>query len=254
MSSQSTFPRVQSFFEQPQHYFHKDYHVTVRAEIVREMIPDASGMKILDIGCGDGRVSLQFLRQAASVTLVDVSESMLRLARANVQAEYTDRASFFRGDFMDYNPEISADLVVCLGVLAHVDQVEAAIRKLAALTRVGGYCVLQITDCERLMGKIQHWSLRSLVGLRGARGYRLQRTRFQDIETLAAGAGFSLARRRDHCLVVPGMGRLPNQWLLRYDRFVVRHRILERFASSAVMLFRRCATTEASPSPRIQSA
>ena len=250
MSAKSRLLSVRTFFEQPQHYFHKDYHVTVRAEIVREMIPDAADLSIFDIGCGDGRVSLQFLPQAGQVTLLDISETMLRRARAKVPAECANQTNFFKGDFMDYSPATSADVVICLGVLAHVERVESAVQKLASLTRVGGRCIVQITDCERVMGKVQHLSVRSLFGRPQARSYRLQRTRFREIESIAAAAGFSFVRRRDHALIFPGMGRLPNHWLFRYDRFVLKHRFLERFASSSVLLFERVDCPSAGPSTK----
>src|SRR5437867_2018514 len=83
----SRMANVRAFFEEPESYLHRDFQVEVRAEIVRAMLPDAVGLRILDIGCGDGRVSLQFLPQAKQVTLLDLSESMLHRARANVPSD-----------------------------------------------------------------------------------------------------------------------------------------------------------------------
>jgi 2-polyprenyl-3-methyl-5-hydroxy-6-metoxy-1,4-benzoquinol methylase len=239
MSSSSRLRNVRTFFEEPQNYFHKDFHVEVRADIVREMLPQVQGVEILDIGCGDGRVSLQFLPQAGHVTLLDMSENMLLRARANVPAEYVHKTTFLTADFMDCKPATPSDVVICLGVLAHVERAESAIQKLASLTRVGGRCIVQISDSERALGRLQYLASQSHFGRRTVRKYRLQRTRFGEIQRMASAAGLRFILRKDHCLLLPGMGRLPNHWLLSYDRFVLNSRFLQRFASSSVLLFER---------------
>ncbi len=213
--------------------------MTVRAEIVREMLPETGGFRILDIGCGDGRLSLQFLAQAEQITLLDLSDSMLLRARASVPLKWASKTSFLNQDFLQYTPPVPADVVICLGVLAHVERVELAIQKLASLTRAGGRCIVQITDYERTIGKVQYLSSQPIFGRHLARGYRLQRTRFSEIAKMMAAVGLRFIRRRDHWLMLPGMGRLPNRWLLHYDRFVLNNRLLQRFASSSVLLFER---------------
>ena len=239
MRANSKLAGVRAFFEEPDRYLHRDFQVQTRAEIVRKMLSHADGLDILDIGCGDGRVSLQFLPEAEHITLVDLSESMLLLARHHVPAQCEDKVTVLEGDFMHYEPSAPSDVVICLGVLAHVEQVDSTVRKLASLTRVGGRCVVQITDYDRPMGKVQYLSSQPLLGRASEHGYPLQPTRFREIERLAAAHGMRLGQRSNHCLMLPGMGRLPNGWLLRYDRFVLKNWFLRRLAPSSVLMFHR---------------
>lgn len=53
-----------------------------QASLIREAFPDVSGLRILDIGCGTGRLSRWFASQGAQVTGVDFSEKALQIARA----------------------------------------------------------------------------------------------------------------------------------------------------------------------------
>jgi hypothetical protein len=132
---------------------------------------------------------------------------------------------------MEFQPEEPVDVVICIGVLAYVKQVETAIQKIGSLVKLGGRCVLQITDDDRVVGKIQralwrdHFPLLSIGGL--------------ELERIAVSAGLSLRKRVNHYLVFPGMGRLPGRWLRAYDRFVLNSSILSRLAPSAIMLFER---------------
>ena len=68
-------------FENPQWYFQKlGYHVRVRIETVTEFLNAAKFDRILDIGCGDGSISLPLLTNENRLTLLDMSEGMLARA------------------------------------------------------------------------------------------------------------------------------------------------------------------------------
>ncbi|MBI4521774.1 MAG: hypothetical protein HY701_13110 [Gemmatimonadetes bacterium] len=50
--------RVRAFFQQPDRYLGKSFVVRVRQRIVRDLLGDLRNQRILDVGCGDGRVSM----------------------------------------------------------------------------------------------------------------------------------------------------------------------------------------------------
>ena len=61
-------------FQKPEWYFTKlGYHVRVRIETVAEFLNGATLDRILDIGCGDGSISLQLLKEENRLTLLDLS-------------------------------------------------------------------------------------------------------------------------------------------------------------------------------------
>src|SRR5437016_12578814 len=88
--------KVAKFFDQPAHYFHRDFKITVRAAIVRELIQKTEGLSIFDFGCGDGSLSLQFQNQASHITLVDVSEIMLRRAQRNILPHCANKVTLIK--------------------------------------------------------------------------------------------------------------------------------------------------------------
>ena len=76
---------------------------------------EAKGLKVLDAGCGSGAFSGCLADMGFSVTGLDISDEMIRLARAT-----TKNASFFVGDiFRAPLSESSFDIVFCGGVLHH---------------------------------------------------------------------------------------------------------------------------------------
>lgn len=222
---------VRHKFSDPDLYLRDNFEIASRAAILRAMVPDVGGQSILDIGCGDGSLSLQFLPAARQVTLVDLSQSMLVRAQANIPAELANKVNLVHSSLMEFQPPEPAEVVICVGVLAHVERLEPAIRKLAALTKPGGRCVLQITDCDRVAGRIQCALTHS--------DYPLLRIGRSELEKTAAAAGFKLRQRANHYLVLPGMGRLPKRWLRAYDQFVLNSRTLSRVAPSTIVLFER---------------
>lgn len=71
------------------------------------------GMRILDIGCGIGRHSLEFSRRGYSVTGIDLSENMLNQAR-NAALEEGLVIDFRKADATNFSLESKFDMTVCL--------------------------------------------------------------------------------------------------------------------------------------------
>jgi ubiquinone/menaquinone biosynthesis C-methylase UbiE len=222
---------VRRRFNDPDHYLYNNFEIISRAGILRTMLPSAEGLTILDVGCGDGSLSLQFLAEAKHVTLVDLSKGMLLRAEAKIPPALFHKVTIANADLMQFVPAEPADVVICVGVLAHVERLEPAIRKLVSMTKVGGRCVVQITDHDRAVGRIQSAFSRGTYPLLSISGFELQQ--------IASAAGFRNCQRANHYLLLPGMGRLPGRWLLTYDSFVLNCPLLSRVAPSAILMFER---------------
>jgi 2-polyprenyl-3-methyl-5-hydroxy-6-metoxy-1,4-benzoquinol methylase len=52
------------------------------------------GLRVLEVGCGDGRLTLQIAGAAASVRAVDPDEDRIAAARAAVPASMREKVSF----------------------------------------------------------------------------------------------------------------------------------------------------------------
>ena len=143
-------------FQNPQWYFRKlGYHVRVRIETVTEFLNGAKFDRILDIGCGDGSISLPLLTKENRLTLLDMSEGMLARARLRIPASQSDRVQIVKGDFMSTRLDgYSYDLIVCIGVLAYIDPVKPFLEKLASLLKPGGKLIIEWTDGYHFVNRL----------------------------------------------------------------------------------------------------
>lgn len=114
------------------------FHGTIqhRFEIVIEALAPYEGKRILDIGCGSGRYSVEFaVRGAREVVGLDFAASMLELARQNAQERgVADRCRWVEGDFLDWAPEGSFEGVVSIGFFEYQRDVQALFDRIAAFT------------------------------------------------------------------------------------------------------------------------
>jgi len=106
---------------------------------------------VLDAGCGAGRFSMDLARDGSNVTLFDLSEGQLAIARGKLDgAGLGGRiAGFHIGDVRDLGlfPDAVFDTVVCYGgVLNYVfEDAPRAVAELVRVTRPGGAVVVSVT-------------------------------------------------------------------------------------------------------------
>ena len=199
-------------------YLRNDTIIPVRARLVRELLGDLSGVRLLDAGCGDGSLSSQFLDRPNSVTMLDFSERMLERARASVRpAGSGATVEFVRADLLAYEPQAPYDVVLCVGLLAHVPDPAAAIEKVAALVAVGGRCVVQFNDDDQLANRLVY----RYLSWRG-QPYALNRTTRRDLFEALLRAGLRPLAARRYGFVVPGVGKLRRRDVVRLQHLVAR--------------------------------
>jgi ubiquinone/menaquinone biosynthesis C-methylase UbiE len=150
----SRLPRVRQLFEAPEWYLEgTGFNIRIRQETVSNLVSGTRFDRILDIGCGSGAISIPLLRPDNRLTLVDVSSTMISIARSNIPAELAENVEFLNSDLMiaPLEPH-SYDLIVCLGVLAHVESPSATLARIASLLRPGGCLILEFTDARHPIG------------------------------------------------------------------------------------------------------
>lgn len=97
--------------------------------------------RVLEVGCGFGTFTRLLAGRARSVTAIDLSPQMIRVARE--RAEGHDNLEFVLGDFLQMSlPGESFDCIVTIATLHHLPQ-EDALRKLKAALKPGGVLVIQ---------------------------------------------------------------------------------------------------------------
>jgi len=226
---------VREFFETDA-YLTRNPIVLIRARLVAELLTDLHGARVLDLGCGDGSVSLPLRVAGNDVTLVDFSEKMLRRARDSATSASWGKAEYVNADVLDWEPEGVYEAVLCIGLLAHVSSVELLLKRAATATRPGGHCILQITDSGHPLG----WLLTHYARVRQREGYRLNELTRQKLVALAARYGLMPVGSRRYGLLLPGTGRLPSHWQARLEGWFAS-RWLSHATAELLIVFERAA-------------
>jgi SAM-dependent methyltransferase len=117
------------------------------------------GMRLLDVGCGTGRHSVELARRGLEVTGIDLSAAMLAQAhKAAASAGVSCR--FVEADAARYRPEGSFDAVICLcegafcllgGGDDPIDRDLNILRMVAAALVPGGRFMLTALSAARLI-------------------------------------------------------------------------------------------------------
>ena len=105
----------------------------MRARLLAWLPADLSGRRLLDAGCGTGALAVEAARRGASVVAVDVSASLIDLARQRLPRDLD--IDFRAGDMLGDHGEF--DHVVAMDSLIHYARADivAAVGRLAARTR-----------------------------------------------------------------------------------------------------------------------
>jgi 2-polyprenyl-3-methyl-5-hydroxy-6-metoxy-1,4-benzoquinol methylase len=100
------------------------------------------GKRVLEIGCGIGTDTMNFARNGAHVTAVDLSRESLAVARTRAQAYgLEDQVRFYHANAEELSATVPVepyDLVYSFGVLHHTPHPERAVAQLRRYVRPGG--------------------------------------------------------------------------------------------------------------------
>jgi predicted TPR repeat methyltransferase len=231
--------KVRRFFETPGRYLHKRFGVRLRQELVAEWVGDLEYHHVLDLGCGDGSISIPLLQHAESLTLIDLSAAMLDLTSAAIPEGKRDRVTRLHGGF-EIAGRLPAryDLVLAIGLLAHVPDPGAVFKTIASIMPVGGRLILQFSEASHPLT----WLSLKLH----RRCYQRSPVHWTILRGQLEQHGFAVERVRWFGLQAPGCGRLPDAWLYRYEMTVAHNSSLAWLGTDRLVL--ACRVNDAKPS------
>lgn len=185
-----------------------------------ELLGDVRGQRVLDVGCGMGRLATQFARAGADVTGVDADPAMIARAvadstgldrRARLAAAMGEQLPFADGTF---------DAVLAKTVLCFVPDGTGMVNEIARVLRPGGRFVIGE------LGKWSSWAaLRRLRAWLGADLWRQGRFRTpSELRALATSAGLDVRALRGavyypRCAVAAKLMAPVDAWLGRRTTF-----------------------------------
>jgi len=146
-------------------------------EIVRNFLRMLSengrkNLRILDVGCGAGYISLELARAGHRVTGIDISDGCIKLAKETL------RTNPFKKDFgsLEYmvmpfwNTTGTYDAILFSGVLHHLDDPEKAIKKALSMLVPGGL-ILCHEPCHEMWRKEDASQVALIRGLLSLAGF-----------------------------------------------------------------------------------
>lgn len=120
--------------------------------LTRRLLEDAGvsrGMKVLDVGCGPGEVSLiaaELVGEEGSVLGIDSNPSVIQWAQNRAQEAHLSQLAFQVADMRTFESSQQFDAIIGRLILIHVPDPAAAIRQLITYLRPGGLVAFQEID------------------------------------------------------------------------------------------------------------
>ncbi len=150
--------RIHEFFESGE-----EHAKALWTAVDRHLVPGFAPRRVLDFGCGVGRLLVPFARRAAEVVGVDVSPSMLEEARRNVVARRLSNVELVSSIATAGK---GFDLVHSYIVLQHVPRArgELLMEELVDSLAEGGVGAIHVTFANELgrRTRVFRWARRSL--------------------------------------------------------------------------------------------
>jgi 2-polyprenyl-3-methyl-5-hydroxy-6-metoxy-1,4-benzoquinol methylase len=167
---------VASYFSDTDKYAVRNPIIKLRRTVLHDMIGDIEGKSILDVGCGEGSLTIDYVSEN-KLTFLDITSEMLELVKSRIPEEFSPNASFVKADIMEYDTDLKFDIIVCVGVFAHFTDLDALIKKLMNLSSEKGILIIQYTNAANLITKLNLFKIKYLSKSRYSHKLNIHSTR-----------------------------------------------------------------------------
>ncbi len=114
----------------------------VASFIIQTVLPN-NEFTVLDYGCGTGLVSFLLSSMVKSVCAADISDGMLEQIRKKIKSQNVNNIEALNFDITKSKPlDKKFDLIVSAMAMHHIEEPIAAITKLTALLKSGGWIAI----------------------------------------------------------------------------------------------------------------
>ena len=113
-----------------------------RREFALGIVDEYDGPRVLDVGGGSARIGELALDHGATRYVdVDLSDSMLELARQRLERFEDDKVTLIQGDFLRASIPGSYEVILALGYFDYIENGPAHVRRMRELVAPGGSVV-----------------------------------------------------------------------------------------------------------------
>jgi SAM-dependent methyltransferase len=119
----------------------------IRRDIIVERLVEEDVDTVLDVGCGDGSVTLSLLKNGIDATGFDFAEEMAAEAQTKLEKNGYDGDRIHQDDLREELPrEESYDAVIALGVFPHVPEIEPNLENVYKTLSDDGVALIQFRN------------------------------------------------------------------------------------------------------------
>ncbi len=126
----------------PNQHLNELYHAA-QVKILDEWLAITPNQRILDLGCGTGRISRYLSQKGARVSGLDFSDEAISVARRESLGQPID---FKQGSIFDLSADSEFDAIICLGVIAvacrSALEAEDVVKRMINAVRPGGRIIV----------------------------------------------------------------------------------------------------------------
>jgi len=123
-----------------------------RMQYFNKVVKTWKGMEVLDLGCGSGYMSEELHQLGAIVTGIDANASIIKAASKHACSSVLDiRYHVGTGESLPFNNN-TFNIVVCVDVLEHVNDVKKVISEISRVLKSGGLFLFDTINRNRVAG------------------------------------------------------------------------------------------------------
>lgn len=177
-----------------------DYRNLTEKRHLFRLISLNENMTVLDIGCGNGRWSIDFAKSCSYVLGIDISENLLNIAQNRSEKEGINNVDYVRSSAVDFCSDQKFDIIHIGGVLIYLndEDVQKVLRNCFKMLKDNGTLILRESISLRDKYLLNEFS--SKKDIKYSAIYRLP----QEYIRWAESSGFSLLYNKDtYPVVIP---------------------------------------------------
>jgi ubiquinone/menaquinone biosynthesis C-methylase UbiE len=135
-----------------------DFLDSFERDVLQKMLRDVRSGKVLDVGCGTGRVIRKLLDRGAEIVGLDVSPEMLKIARKKFK-----KTTFIEGNIENMLfPDEDFDMVIASFVIVHLKNLQKAFDEVYRILKPGGVFIVTNIN-QRKSPKLKNTSGKEIV-------------------------------------------------------------------------------------------
>ncbi|HUV42530.1 MAG TPA: methyltransferase domain-containing protein [Patescibacteria group bacterium] len=195
------------------------YEQEMRQKVVMELLNPSKGELILDVGCGNARDIELFSIKGAKCVGIDISEGMIKAAKAKAKKENLKNVEFIAGDATKLPFKANTfNKVSCSETIEHMPDWRKAIREMRRVLKKNGLFVITTPNKISMYGLTRNifGVVRKSLGFFGVKvgkkhPYDVWKTQGEVVSVLKK-SGFEVKQKKGICFI-------PGQWTYLLPNF-----------------------------------